>query len=111
MSRRDNSRRPSLIVRNLPMDTRCAFRVFVLARLSSTTRSATAPTHRLSLCEALPMAWHTCRKEEVEDLFKTFGGIKDVYLPLNHYTRCAACTGMGAAASLRPSACTLTSPS
>lgn len=24
----------------------------------------------------------------MEDLFGTYGGLKDVYLPLNHYTRC-----------------------
>eukprot|EP00892_Ulva_mutabilis_P010271 jgi/Ulvmu1/7616/UM038_0041.1 len=48
MSFRDRSRRPSLIIRNLPLDT---------------------------------------RKSEVEDLFRTYGDLKDVYLPMNHYTR------------------------
>ena len=31
-----------------------------------------------------------CRKAEVEELFTPFGNVKDVYLPLNHYTRCVA---------------------
>lgn len=32
----------------------------------------------------------TRRKDEVRNLFLDFGPVKDVYLPLNYYTRCAS---------------------
>ena len=80
----DRSSRPSLIIRNLPLDTRyVAVPVLFVSAERIPTR---APVENVSM--DLCSQHCVCRKAEVQDLFNQFGDVRDVYLPLNHYTRC-----------------------
>jgi len=79
MSRR-SERRASLIVRNLPLDTR------FVRRAGSRTGAAARP----GAAQGSPRALR--RRDEVQDIFAEYGRVKDVYLPLNHYTRYARTT-------------------